>query len=101
MISQRASSNFFPQQEHPATSKPLQPVQETQLDPVEQRIEKDLQLIEAIQNASPSELNLKQVILDSEKAAQKFEDLFGQKQLQKIFKKLSKYSYHEMASLFR
>ena len=39
--------------------------------------------------------------MESEKAAQKFEDLFGQKQLQKIFKKLSKYSYHEMASLFR
>jgi len=36
-----------------------------------------------------------------DKAAKRFEELFSQEKLQKIFKKLSTYSYHEMASLFK
>ena len=39
--------------------------------------------------------------MSNKATAKKFEDLFGQKQLQEIFKKLSPYSYHEMASLFK
>jgi hypothetical protein len=63
-------------------------------------MEADLLLIEAIQNASPQELDLKSIIMQ-DKAAKRFEDLFSQEKLQKIFKKLSTYSYHEMASLFK
>jgi hypothetical protein len=49
----------------------------------------------------PEEVDLKAIILEDKKTAKRFEDLFGQKQLQKIFRKLSVNSYHEMASLFR
>lgn len=58
-------------------------------------------LIEAIQKGMPEEVDLKAIILEDKKTAKRFEDLFGQKQLQKIFRKLSVNSYHEMASLFR
>jgi hypothetical protein len=40
-------------------------------------MEADLELIEAIQNAMPSEIDLKSIILQ-QKAARRFEDLFGQ-----------------------
>ena len=58
-------------------------------------------LIEAIQNAAPEDIDLKSIILQNKGASKRFEDLFGSEKLQKIFKKLSNYSYHEMASLFK
>ena len=58
-------------------------------------------MIEAIQNAAPEDIDLKSIILQNKGVSQKFEDLFGSEKLQKIFKKLSTYSYHEMASLFK